>query len=53
MDMHEPRQKYSTAIATEEDLMLSETLHKFVNEKVMPRRRDLEGGWERDETLAE
>ncbi len=53
MEMHEPRQKYSTAIATEEDLLLSETLHKFVNEKVMPRRRDLEGGWERDEKLAE
>ena len=36
-----------------DDLLFAETLHKFVNEKVMPQRRDLEGGWERDEALAE
>lgn len=53
LNLREPRQKYSTAIATEDDILLAESLHKYVNEKIMPRRRDLEGGAKRDEELAD
>jgi len=48
-----PRQKYNRAIASEDDLKLAEILHKFTDEKVMPRRRDLEGGPSRNKELAE
>ena len=48
----DPAQKYSRALASEEDLHFANLMHKFVEEEVMPRRRDLEGGPDRDEKLA-
>ena len=51
--MRKPAQKYSRALATQEDVMIADAVHAFVNREIMPRRRDLEGGPQRDETLAE
>jgi alkylation response protein AidB-like acyl-CoA dehydrogenase len=48
-----PNQKYNRAIATEDDLKLANVLHNFVDDKVMPRRRDLDGGPSRDQALAQ
>jgi len=52
-DLWSPGQKYNRMIASDDDLKLAEVLHRFVDEKVMPRRRDLEGGPSRDRELAE
>jgi len=52
-DMRDPVQKYSKAFVTDEDLQLARTLHEFVDKEVMPRRCDLEGGFHRDQELAQ
>jgi len=51
--MLEPSNKYCRAYFTEEDIAMLESVAKFVNKEVMPRRQDLEGGWHRDEKLSE
>lgn len=45
-------EKYPRVFATEEDLELARSIHEFVDEEIMPNRRNLEGGPERDEKLA-
>lgn len=50
--MLEPRNKYTQAFCTEEDIAFAENIRKFVDKKLMPYRHDLEGGWHRDEKLA-
>ena len=52
-NMRQPSQKYSQAIVRREDIMIAEAVHEFVNKEIMPRRRDLEGGFHRDRVLAE
>lgn len=51
--MRRPSQKYNQAIVPREDMMIAEAVHEFVNQKIMPYRRDLEGGFHRDRDLAE
>ena len=51
-DTSDPVLKYSQAFATDSDLEMARTLHKYVDEKLMPRRLDMEGGFHRDEELA-
>lgn len=51
-EMFDIRKKFVKAIATEEDWEFAEAIHEFVEREVMPRRQDLEGGWHRDERLA-
>lgn len=48
----QPSGKYPQSIVSAEDLEIAATLHRFVDEQVMPRRRDLEGGPDRDPALA-
>ena len=50
--MLSPEFKYNRALCTEEDVMLAESIRKFVNKEIIPRRQDLEGGWHKDEKLA-
>jgi len=52
-DMRHPMQKYSKAFVTDEDLELAKTLRRFVDKEVMPRRCDLDGGFHRNQELAE
>jgi alkylation response protein AidB-like acyl-CoA dehydrogenase len=51
-NMRDPIQKYSKAFATDEDLQLARTLREYVDDKIMPRRYDLDGGFHRDQELA-
>lgn len=47
------RRKYLGAPgATGEDMEMVKAVRDFVDGEIMPRRRDLEGGWHRDEKLA-
>ena len=50
--MLSPEFKYTRAFCTEEDIKMAESIRKFVNKEIMPRRHDLEGGWHREEKLA-
>jgi len=50
--MLSPEFKYTRAFCTEEDVSMAESIRKFVNKEIMPKRQDLEGGWHRDEKLA-
>src|ERR1039458_5963102 len=50
--LFEPKQKYPLAFCTPEDIAIAETVRKFVDSEVMPRRDDLEGGFHRDEERA-
>jgi alkylation response protein AidB-like acyl-CoA dehydrogenase len=51
--MLDPKFKYNRAFATEEEIEMAETIRKFTDAEVYPRRHDLEGGWHRDQQLAE
>ena len=47
------RKKYLGAIgATEEDMEIALAVREFIDGEVMPYRKDLDGGWHRDEKLA-
>lgn len=47
------RKKYLGAPeATDEDMEIVRAVREYVDGEIMPRRRDLEGGWHRDEKLA-
>jgi hypothetical protein len=47
------RKKYLGAPeATDEDMQIVRAVREYVDGEIMPRRRDLEGGWHRDEKLA-
>ncbi len=47
------RKKYLGAPGcTDEDLEIVQAIRDFVDRKMMPRRRDLDGGWHHDEKLA-
>lgn len=50
--MLSPHYKYTRAFCNEDDILMAESIRKFVNKEIMPRRRDLEGGWHKDEKLA-
>ena len=48
------RRKYFNAFdASDEDMRILQAVHEYVNGEIMPRRQDLEGGWYRDERLAQ
>ncbi len=51
-DIRDPKWKYSRAFVTDEDLELANTIHKYIDDKVMDNRQNLDGGFHRDETLA-
>ena len=47
------RKKYLGASeATDEDMEIVKAVREFVEGEIMPRRQDLDGGWNRDEKLA-
>ncbi|MEQ8495563.1 MAG: acyl-CoA dehydrogenase family protein [Gammaproteobacteria bacterium] len=48
----EPRQKYTQAFCTEDEIQIAEHIRDFITKEVMPYRHDLEGGWHRDDKLA-
>lgn len=48
----EPRQKYTNAFCSEDEIRIADHLRSFVDRELMPYRHDLEGGWHRDEALA-
>lgn len=50
--LFEPTQKYPQVFCTPEDIAIAESVRKFVDKEVMPRRDDLEGGFHRDEERA-
>uniref|UniRef100_A0A7C2P0H3 Acyl-CoA dehydrogenase n=1 Tax=candidate division WOR-3 bacterium TaxID=2052148 RepID=A0A7C2P0H3_UNCW3 len=50
--MVRPVKKYLETFISEEEMALLETIEKFVEREVIPKRLDLEGGWHRDEKLA-
>ncbi|MBW2345315.1 MAG: acyl-CoA/acyl-ACP dehydrogenase, partial [Deltaproteobacteria bacterium] len=52
-NMCRPMNKYLDAFISDEDMAMIETIAKFVEKDVFPKRLDLEGGWHRDEKLAE
>ena len=48
------RKKYFGALdASDADMQILQAVHEFVEGEIMPRRQELEGGWHRDEHLAE
>ena len=47
-----PKYKYPKAFCSDEEIMMAEEIKRFVDNEVMPRRHDLEGGWHRDEKRA-
>src|SRR4030042_1914970 len=51
--MCRPASKYSDVFISDEEMTLIETIVKYVEKEVFPKRLDLEGGWHRDEKLAE
>jgi alkylation response protein AidB-like acyl-CoA dehydrogenase len=48
-----PKNKYVGAIVTDEEITLLDTIAKYVEREVFPKRKECEGGWYRDEELAE
>jgi len=47
------RKKYLGAPgATDEDMEIVKAVREYVEGEIMPRRKDLEGGWNRDEAIA-
>lgn len=46
------RNKYLRALLTEEEFLILETIRKYVDEKIIPKRSDIEGGWQKHEQLA-
>jgi alkylation response protein AidB-like acyl-CoA dehydrogenase len=51
--MCRPSSKYSDVFISDEEMAMLETIAKFVEKEIFPKRLDLEGGWHRDEKLAE
>jgi len=51
--MCRPSSKYSDVFISDEEMTMIETIVKYVEKEVFPKRLDLEGGWHRDEKLAE
>lgn len=47
-----PEYKYTKAFCSDDEIQMAESIRRFVNKEIMPRRQDLEGGWHRDEKLA-
>ena len=51
--IEETRRKYLGAPGcSDEDLEIVRTVHEYVDKEIMPRRKDLDGGWHHDEKLA-
>lgn len=48
----EPRQKYSLAYCTEDEIAIAEHFRDFVDKELLPHRHHIEGGWHRDAQLA-
>jgi alkylation response protein AidB-like acyl-CoA dehydrogenase len=46
------RKKFIKAVVTDEELQFAKAVREFVEKEIFPRRKDLEGGWHRDEKLA-
>jgi alkylation response protein AidB-like acyl-CoA dehydrogenase len=51
--MCRPSSKYSCLFISDEEMAMIESIAKYVEREVFPKRLDLEGGWHRDEKLAE
>lgn len=48
------RKKYLGATdATDEDMRIVQAVREYVDKEIMPRRQDLDGGWHRNEELAQ
>ena len=45
--------RYSDLFLSDEEMAMLETIVKFVEKEIFPKRLDLEGGWHREEKLAE
>jgi alkylation response protein AidB-like acyl-CoA dehydrogenase len=52
-DMCRLENRYSDLFLSDEEMAILETIVKFVDKEIFPKRLDLEGGWHRDENLAE
>jgi alkylation response protein AidB-like acyl-CoA dehydrogenase len=52
-DMCRLENRYSSLFISDEEMAMLETVVKFVEKEIFPKRLDLEGGWHRDERLAE
>lgn len=50
--MLSPGQKYPQAFCTPEEIEFADKVRGFVDERLMPHRHDLDGGWHHDESLA-
>lgn len=51
-ELFDLRKKYVKAIVSDEEIEFVKAVRSFVDKEIMPRRKDLEGGWHRDEKLA-
>ncbi|MEM4982865.1 MAG: acyl-CoA dehydrogenase family protein [Candidatus Bathyarchaeia archaeon] len=51
-ELFDLKKKYVKAIVSDEEIEIAKAIREFVNKEIMPRRKDLEGGWHRDEKLA-
>ena len=51
--MCRPVSKYLDVFIGDEEMAMLETMAKYVEKEIFPKRLDLEGGWHRDEKLAE
>jgi alkylation response protein AidB-like acyl-CoA dehydrogenase len=51
--MCRPVNRYPEIFISDDEMAILETIKAFVEKEIFPRRLDLEGGWNRDEKLAE
>ncbi len=52
--LNEFRKKYLGAPnASDEDMRILQAVHEFVDKEVMPCRQQLEGGWHRNQHMAD
>jgi alkylation response protein AidB-like acyl-CoA dehydrogenase len=51
--MCRPASRYLDVFISDDEMAMLETIVKYVEKEIFPKRLDLEGGWHRDEKLAE
>lgn len=52
-EMCRPRNKYVRGLVSDEEITVLETMARFAEKEIFPKREAMEGGWYRDEKLAE
>ena len=52
-EMCRPHNKYVSGLVSEEEIAFLETIAKYVEKEIFPKREAMEGGWYRNEELAE